>query len=76
MLSELEELRAAFTEEILERRGVEDELERTKTALWAIVFRMGGKVFISDLDLYRKYKFNTYRSTENHGIVIEVERDE
>ena len=79
MLSEIEELRAAFTEEILKRRGVEEELERTKTVLWAIVsYRIGGRTFVPDVSLARKYKFNVYRSTHLPGIIIEanVEKNE
>ena len=79
MLSEIEELRAEFTEEILKRRKIEEELEQTKTALWAIVsYRLGGKTFIPDIALARKYKFNVYRSAHISGIIIEanVEKNE
>jgi hypothetical protein len=75
----IEELRAAFTEEILKRREIEKELEMTKTALWALVsYRLGGKTLIPDIALARKYKFNVYRNVHISGIVIEadVEKNE
>lgn len=77
MLSEMEELRAAFTEEILKNRDLERELERTKTALWSIVsYRLGGRTLIPDIALVKKYKFNVYRSIHIPGIVIEADLDE
>jgi hypothetical protein len=78
MLSEIEELRAEFTTEILTRRKIQEELERAKKIITALVVRLGEKVFISDSEilLLRKCGFSAYRHPEKQGIIIEAVFDD
>jgi hypothetical protein len=77
VLSEIEELRAAFTEEILKRRKTEEVLDDTKDLLASVIYRnMSGRVCVPDADIVRKYKFKVRRSVDDQLTIIEVGLDE